>query len=121
VLAVTSTTGGGRSVDIVLLRNQATEFFYLYMSKELVFAPEHTKNANVCYYYYLFSFETNARSMQIKNCFILFFLIPFYLQAVQIHSANGGKLREACVYFVWLFIRSDLLYEMLCFNRTNHN
>jgi hypothetical protein len=23
------------------------------------------------------------------------FLIPFYLQAVQIHSANGGKLREA--------------------------
>jgi hypothetical protein len=27
--------------------------------------------------------------------FFFFFLIPFYLQAVQIHSANGVKLLEA--------------------------
>jgi hypothetical protein len=29
------------------------------------------------------------------SCNTEFFLIPFYLQAVQIHSANGVKLLEA--------------------------
>jgi hypothetical protein len=29
------------------------------------------------------------------HCSKYFFLIPFYLQAVHVHSANGGTLRKA--------------------------
>jgi sorbitol-specific phosphotransferase system component IIBC len=40
---------------------------------------------------------TTAKNTLSNNMIIVFvlFLIPFYLQAVQIHSANGVKLLES--------------------------
>jgi hypothetical protein len=41
-----------------------------------------------------FSLET-MRMGELGRKAIFFFLIPFYLQAVHVHSANGGTLRKA--------------------------
>jgi hypothetical protein len=47
------------------------------------YAINYIKHTCICFLYYL---VTAAESI---------FLIPFYLQAIQIHSANGVKLLEA--------------------------
>jgi hypothetical protein len=39
--------------------------------------------------------EPNRRGYDSLLGYVLIFLIPFYLQGVQIHSANGVKLLEA--------------------------
>jgi hypothetical protein len=45
--------------------------------------------------YYVKDVESHIFSLAFLYITSEFFLIPFYLQAVQIHSANGVKLLEA--------------------------